>query len=70
MTVTAFEVDTTANGSQRRGLMAGTIGALRSGIATLRSDLADERRSLRHRRALHRVDKRILRDIGFDRSAC
>jgi|GEM_PF-5057901 len=70
MTVTAFEVETTTNGSPRRGWMAGTIGALRGGIATLRSDLAAERTALRHRRALRRVDGRLLRDLGYDRGAC
>ncbi len=52
------------------GVLSRVVGGFRMDFAGLRQEIAEAQHELRLRQGLRAVDRRQLRDIGLDRSAC
>ena len=70
MTNATFVAGRNEPGQGVTGVLGRVFAGFEMGFAGLRRDIAEARQELRLRRGLRAVDRRQLRDIGLDRSAC
>lgn len=70
MTNATFVAGQNVSGRGVAGVLNRVVAGFEMDFAGLRQDIAEAKHELRLRRGLRGVDRRQLRDIGLDRSAC